>query len=78
MAILTDLTDVYDALDAVLADAAGNGGGTATADETATVEKIVTYLKNRRGLLSEIVNFKADPAAGTYESGDADSYDHLG
>lgn len=78
MAILTDLTDVYDALDAVLADAAGNGSATATADETATVEKIVTYLKNRRGLLSEIVNFKADPADDTYESGDADSYDHLG
>lgn len=71
MAILTKLEDVYAALDEAV-DAMDSG------DEQDTVAHIATYLKNRRGVLSEIVYAPADSAVQTFAEGDAEIVDHLG
>jgi len=70
MAILTKLSDVYAALDEAI-DAMSPG------DELDTVQHIVTYLKNRRGVLSEAVNTNADPTSFTFAEDDVGVFDHL-
>ena len=71
MAVQNKLTAVYATLDLALANLAG------TADQTDTMTKIVTKLKNRRGLLSELVNNSADTTVKTHAAGDVPKGDHL-
>ena len=76
--VLNKLTDVYAVLDLALADFSGVG------DDLETFQKIIIKLKNRRGLLSELVNNKADSAVRSFaeytapETEVAVPVDHLG
>jgi len=63
MAVLKKVSGAAAALDAAVAAlSAGNNKDTMT--------KIATYLKNRRGVLSEIVNSKDDPTDYTFATND--------